>query len=166
MALNTPRSWARSLICSTTVFRTPSPATTMSRMVSTTARKTTALSAGLLVLVLTSKEGPSLTDRAFAYDCAVVPGPIPTSYWSGGRPGTAAASVAALMNASAEVPCGSKTSPTMRTVVVPPAEVSAYVSPTAVPVSVRNAVLTSAWPLPVYQRPVIRLQPIHRGAPA
>jgi hypothetical protein len=48
------------------VLSTPSPAITMSSTVSTTARSTTALRAGLVVRVVMSKDGPRAADRVFA----------------------------------------------------------------------------------------------------
>ena len=47
-ALNTPMSCTRSLICSTTVLSTPSPATAASSSVSVATRPMTARKAGLL----------------------------------------------------------------------------------------------------------------------
>jgi hypothetical protein len=43
IALNSPMSWARSRICSATVFSTPSPATTMIRIVSIETKVSTAV---------------------------------------------------------------------------------------------------------------------------
>jgi hypothetical protein len=60
-------------------------------------------------------------------------------------------------NITAELPCGSKTSPAIVTVACLPPEVRVYVPPTEEPVSVRNAVLTSTWCGPAYQCPPIRV---------
>jgi hypothetical protein len=67
IALNTPRSCTRSLVCSTTVLSTPSPATTLSSSVSVaTSPMITKNCEELLALVLTEYGWPSLAPSASA----------------------------------------------------------------------------------------------------
>ena len=60
---------------------------------------------------------------------------------------------------------GMNTSPAIRTVTGLPLTVSVTLSPVARWVSEANAVLTTTWPGPLYQRPLTRLQPSHDESP-
>ena len=74
-------------------------------------------------------------------------------------------SVCALPNSLGLLPDGSNTSPAIRAVTSAVPVFTVRVSPTARPLSVRNAVLTSTSPGASYQCPVIRPSPIQAASP-
>ena len=125
-ALNTPRSWTRSRVCSTTVFSTPSAATAASSSVIVVIRPMMiAYEDELRLFTITGSCWPIAFSSAFTYALRLVPGLTATSYWSGSSRGSTGVNVDRAPNISGVLPCGSKTSPAIVTVVRRPPEASA-----------------------------------------
>ena len=61
---------------------------------------------------------------------------------------------------------GRNTTPAIRTVTGLWLTVSVMLSPVVRPVPAARSVLTSTWPGPLYQRPLIRLQPSPEESPS
>ncbi len=104
---------------------------------------------------VTPYAGPSRCCSACTYAVVEVPGSSATSYRLGVTPGSARASVCQSVIMARPLLPWANTSPTIFTGTSLPPETSVTVSPTDLPVSVRNPVPTTAWPGPVYQCPLI-----------
>src|SRR5215471_4675283 len=144
IALNTPRSCTRSLVCSTTVLSTPSPAAIASSSVSVPIRPMMTAKSLPRPVRFTSYGARRCSART--YDVAETPGRSPTSYWSGVAPGSARVSVSQPVIMTTPLLSVSKTCPTIFTGTSLPPETIVTVSPTDLPVSLRKPVPTTAGP--------------------